>query len=105
MRRSRFADAFKNTYWRGIGAALMCWLVGTGTALAQTTFGASTTIVFPVIAATATFTGGVTLYNPNGSDITVGLDYFDANNLPSPGTKPCADVVVPANRSVQFALG
>jgi hypothetical protein len=88
-----------------MGVALACTMLGSGAALAQTSLGSSTSIVFPVVAATATFTGHVTLFNPNGSDITVGLDYFDADNLPSPGAKPCTDVVVPANRSVQFDLG
>jgi hypothetical protein len=88
-----------------IGGALAC-----APALAQTAFGSSTTIVFPVVASTATFTTTVTLYNPNGSDVTVGLDYFDARDSDpqkSPlvaGQKPCNDVVVPANGSVAFTL-
>jgi hypothetical protein len=87
-----------------MGVALACAMLGSGAALAQTSLGSSTSIVFPVVAATATFTGHLTLFNPNGGDITVGLHYFDADNLPSPGPKPCTDVVVPANRSVQFDL-
>src|SRR4051812_7722812 len=104
MLRSRFAKAIKSGCWKWIGAAVVCSMVGSGTALAQTTFGSSTTIVFPVIAATSVFTGQVTLYNPNGTDITVGLDYFDANNTSIPGSKLCNDIAVPANRSVQFVL-
>jgi hypothetical protein len=87
-----------------VGVALACAMLGSGAALAQTTLGSSTSIVFPVVAATAAFTGQVTLFNPNGSDITVGIDYFDADNLSIPGAKPCADVVIPANRSMQFNL-
>jgi len=79
-------------------------IIASGAALGQTTFGTSTTIVFPVIAATGTFTGHGTLYNPNGNSITVGLDYFDADNTTSPGAKVCNDLVIPANRSVQFDL-
>ena len=90
---------------KSMGAAAACaLLLGSGAASAQTSFGASPTIVFPVVAATATFTGTLTLYNPNGFDITVNLSYFDANNLAVPGQKPCADVVVPADLSVQFTL-
>lgn len=89
---------------KSIGAAAACVLLGSGAASAQTSFGASATIVFPVVAATPTFTGNITLFNPNGFDITVNLSYFDANNLAVPGQKPCADVVVPADLSVQFTL-
>ena len=77
-----------------IAAAVICGALGATPAVAQTAFASSTTIVFPVVASTATFTTTVTLYNPNGSDVTVGLDYFDATDFdPSksplvPGQKP-----------------
>jgi hypothetical protein len=71
---------------------------------AQTVFGGSTTLVFPVVASTSSFTGHVTLYNPNATDVTAQLDYFEANNLPAPGTRSCTDVVVPANTSIEFTL-
>jgi len=93
-----------------IAAAVICGALGATPAVAQTAFASSTTIVFPVVASTATFTTTVTLYNPNGSDVTVGLDYFDATDFdPSksplvPGPKTCNDVVVPANGSVAFTL-
>ena len=95
-----------------IAAAVICGALGATPAVAQTAFASSTTIVFPVVASTATFTTTVTLYNPNGSDVTVGLDYFDGRDSspdPSksplvPGQKPCNDVVVPANGSVAFTL-
>src|SRR5258708_4585313 len=87
-----------------IGILIACAMLASGAAAAQTSLGSSRSIVFPVVAATSTFTGHVTLFNPNGGDITVGLSYFDADNLPSPGAKPCNDALVPANRSVQFDL-
>jgi len=77
-----------------IAAAVICGALGATPAVAQTAFASSTTIVFPVVASTATFTTTVTLYNPNGSDVTVGLDYFDGSDSdPSksplvPGQKP-----------------
>ena len=83
---------------------LACAMLDSGAAVAQTSLGSSREIVFPVVAATASFTSHVTLFNPNGGDITVGLFYFDADNTPSPGAKPCTDAVVPAKRSVQFDL-
>ena len=54
-----------------IAAALICGAIAATPAAAQTAFGSSTTIVFPVAANTQTFTTTVTLYNPNGADITV----------------------------------
>src|SRR5207237_210623 len=60
-------------------------------ALAQTTAGTGTTIVFPVTAQTSSFASEVTL--------------FEANNSSTPGTKVCADTSVGANRSVQFSIG
>jgi hypothetical protein len=87
-----------------VAGALCAALASTG-AFGQTAFGASSTIVFPVVASTSTFVGTVTLYNPNLSDLTVHLDYFDANNLATAGAKVCNDVVIPANLSVQFTLG
>ncbi len=85
-----------------VGVALGLALCGS--ANAQTAFGASTTLVFPVVASTSTFTGHITLYNPGAADVTANLDYFDANNVPTPGAHTCADVVVPANTSIEFTL-
>ena len=87
-----------------IAAALIGSALAATPAAAQTAFGSSTTIVFPVAANTSTFTTTVTLYNPNVSDVTVGLDFFDANNTLVPGSKPCNDILVPANGSVAFTL-
>ena len=75
-----------------------------GTAAGQTAFGSSTAIVFPLTANTATFTSTVTIFNPNPADVTVGLNYYDANNTLAPGQKPCTDLVVPANSSVEFGV-
>jgi hypothetical protein len=73
-------------------------------AFAQTAFGASNVVTFPVVASTASFTSVVTLYNPNTIDVTVGLSYFDANNTDVPGPKTCPDVSVPSFQSVELKL-
>ena len=73
-------------------------------ASAQTALGASNVVIFPVVASTASFTSAVTLYNPNPSDVTVKLDYFDAANTESPGAAFCGNVSVPSFRSVEFTL-
>lgn len=89
---------------QAIAAAAICGALGATPAVAQTALASSKTIVFPVVANTSTFTTTVTLYNPNNLDVTVGLDYFDANNTAVPGQKPCGDLLVPANGSVAFTL-
>lgn len=87
-----------------LAVAAVCSSLAAGSAFGQTAFGSSTTIVLPVVANTATFTSSVTLYNPNAGDVTVALDYFDANNILVPGQKPCNDLLIPANGSVEFQL-
>ena len=85
-------------------AAALCAAMASSAAFGQTAFGAAPTVVFPLVADTGTFVGTITLYNPNLSDVTVHLNYFDANNLATSGAKVCNDVVIPANLSVQFML-
>jgi hypothetical protein len=97
----------KSVLRRSALAAAVCCALGAGPACGQTAFGSSTTIVFPLMANTNTFTSVVTLYNPNPADVTVSLDYFDSVSvLPPavPGAKPCSDVVIPANGSVEFGV-
>ena len=86
-------------------AGALCAAMASSGAFGQTAYGAASTVVFPTVASTASFVGTVTLYNPNLGDVTVHLNYFDANNLATAGAKACSDVVIPANRSVQFMLG
>lgn len=85
-------------------AAAVCCALAAAPSWGQTAFGSSTTIVVPLVSNTATFTSTVWVYNPNGADVTVGVDYFDANNTATPGPKVCGDIVVPANGTVQFTL-
>src|SRR5437016_13502943 len=74
-------------------------------ALAQTTAGTGTTIVFPVTAQTSSFASEVTLFNPGPNALAAHVTFFEANNSSTPGTKVCADTSVGANRSVQFSIG
>ena len=87
-----------------LAATAVCYALAAGTAAGQTAFGSSTAIVFPLTANTSTFTSTVTLFNPNPAPVTVGLNYYDANNTTVPGQKPCTDIVVAANSSVEFGV-
>ena len=73
-------------------------------AIAQTALAADSTIVFPAVALTGTFTSEVTLENPNDAAITVTLAYYDANNNAVPGSRSCSDVVLPGHSEVQVNL-
>ena len=89
---------------RFISASLSLLALSTGIACGQTTAGAGSTIVFPVIAATATYTTEVFVRNPNITPITLDVTFYEASNSSSPGTYPCLPVSVPANRTVPFTL-
>ena len=82
-----------------LGAAL------TAPVAAQTTSGAGRVVVVPLVAQTSTFQSDITVFNPNGNSITVSVNYFDANNLPTVGQQPCANLVIPGNRSAHFSIG
>ena len=85
-------------------AAALCAAMASGAAFGQTAFGAATSVVCPDVASTSTFVGTMTLYNPNLNDVTVHVNYSDENQLPTAGPKVCNDIVIPANRSIQFTL-
>jgi hypothetical protein len=72
-------------------------MLDSGAAVAQTSLGRRGRSCSRSSPRLSSFTSHVTLFNPNGGDISVGCFYFDADNLPSPGAKPCTDAVVPAH--------
>jgi hypothetical protein len=88
---------------RAAFAALML-VVAAVPAIAQTTAGASTAIVVPVTAQTASFSSEVTVFNPNAVPVTMDVAFYEANNSSAPGAKTCTDAVVPAGKSIQFTL-
>ena len=79
-------------------------LFQTSAAFGQTTAGTSSTIVVPVIAQTASFGSEVTVYNPNGSAITVSPVFYDAQNTATPGPKACTSVSLGANVTKAFTI-
>jgi hypothetical protein len=89
---------------RKIGAVMLVIGGAIGTAHAQTTIGAGTTIVFPVTAQTSSFTSEVTIFNSGPNSLNASVAFYEANNSSAPGPKTCADIGVPAMRSVQFSV-
>src|SRR5262247_2712035 len=88
-----------------IGATMLVIAAAIGPSHAQTTIGTGTTIVFPVTAQTASFASEVTIFNPGPNALAASVAFYEANNSSAPGPKACADIGVPANRSVQFSVG
>lgn len=76
---------------------------------AVTTAGASSTIVIPVVASTGSFVSEVTVFYPGpfsgtATSMTMNVFYYDANGLPSPGLKPCAQLSINAGQTKSFVL-
>ncbi|HSC98867.1 MAG TPA: hypothetical protein VLI21_08190 [Casimicrobiaceae bacterium] len=73
---------------------------------AQTTAGAGSALVIPLVAHTASFSTEVTVRNPNVTGpIAVNVHFYEALNSGTPGARTCATVNIPANESKQFLLG
>jgi len=80
-------------------------LVGAiGLAQAQSTAGAGSVLVVPVVALTASYETEVTVRNPGSAPITLNVKFYEANNSPSPGLHACSQLVVPALESTPFTL-
>ncbi|HTL75484.1 MAG TPA: tail fiber domain-containing protein [Casimicrobiaceae bacterium] len=90
--------------WRVITFCLAAFLVYSQSAVAQTTAGASATIVLPIVAQTPSFGSEVTVYNPNAGTITITPAFYDAQNTSSPGPKACGSLSVAANVSKQLSV-
>ena len=77
---------------------------------AVTTAGASSTIVIPVVASTASFTSEVSVFYPgpfSGTQTSMTIDvlYYEGNGLPSPGLKSCAPLSIDAGETKSFLVG
>ena len=73
---------------------------------AQSTAGAGSTLVIPLVAHTASFSTEVTVRNPNVlAPITLNVHFYEALNSGTPGARTCTTVNIPANESKQFLLG
>ena len=76
---------------------------------AVTTAGASSTIVVPLVSSTASYVSEIAVYYPGpfsgtGTSMTTNVFYYDANNLASPGLKPCTPLSINAGETKSFLL-
>jgi len=77
--------------------------------LAQTTAGASSTIVVPVVASTGSFVSEIAVFYPGpfsgpATSMAINVFYYDANGLTSPGLKPCTQLSINAGETKSFLL-
>ena len=89
---------------RGASLALLLLVQLLLPAHAQTTAGAGTVLVIPVVAATASYTTEVVVRNPNGNAMTITVRFYEARTSSVPGQRPCADLPVNSLQSVTFTL-
>jgi hypothetical protein len=88
----------------GVLLASLALLLESSGVVGQTTAGTSSTIVFPVIAQTASFGSEVTVFNPNAATITVTPVFYDAQNTATPGPKACTSVSLGTNVTKAFTV-
>ena len=67
---------------------------------AQTSAGAGSVIVLPVVAFTQSFTSFVFVQNPNLSAITLDVQFYESNNSNAPGFHDCGQFSVPGGATV-----
>ena len=77
---------------------------GIGFAHAQSTAGAGSVIVIPLMAQTSSYTTEVIVRNPNNAPITVNMTFYEGNSA-TPGAKTCAALTLAALESKPFTLG
>ena len=75
-----------------------------GTAHAQTTNDAGTTIIFPVTAQTSTFTSEVTIFNPGPNALSASVAFYEANNSFHSEHHPVARPALIPTGAVQIEL-
>lgn len=92
-----------SSWLRRISAVLV--LCASAAAQSQTSAGAGTVIVMPLLAFTQSFTSEVTVYNPNANAITLHMQYHEANNANAPGSYDCGSFSVPAGQSLALTFG
>ena len=83
------------------GAALF----GSADALAQTTAGAGTVVVVPVVAQTASYSTEVVVRNSGANPLTLDVKFYEALTSQNPGQRTCAQYVAPANSATVLTLG
>jgi len=91
---------------RCVVAVVAC--IAAFSAFAQTTAGAGSVIVVPLVVQTVSFTSEITVRNLSDTNtLTLNVSYYDALNTLTPGPQPCAQLAPPLqpNESRTVFLG
>jgi len=95
-------NAFRNSLLRTLGFAFLC--IGSGSASALGTSGASSSIVFPLASNTTSFETEVFVTNRHYAAMTIDVLYYEAQKLDSPGLKACTPISLAASETKSFKL-
>ena len=77
----------------------------TGVAHAQSTAASGSTIVFPDVAETVSYTSEIVVRNPNATSLTLNVKFYEATTSATPGLRTCAQLTIPALQSKPFSVG
>jgi len=84
--------------------ALACGLCAWAAGHAQTTAGAGTVLVIPLVAQTVSYTTEVFVRNPNAGTMTIAVKFYEAKTSGTPGLRTCTNLSVAAGITTSFAL-
>ena len=79
-------------------------LVGAMTVRAQTTAGAGSVVVIPLVSHSTSFDSEIFVRNDQNTAITLNVRFYDRTNPPPPGLRACNQLTVPGNLTVSFTL-
>ena len=66
---------------------------------------ASSYLVFPIVAQTASYSSEITIYNPNAATADLVVEYVGGSGTTFPGLRTCTPLVVAASRAIRFDVG
>jgi hypothetical protein len=66
---------------------------------------AGTAVVLPVVAQTSSYGTEVFVRNANGQQLTLNVNFFEADNSAAPGQRPCGSLTIPASATRQLTVG
>lgn len=93
----------KSTIWFRVLVGVVM-LMSAAMVRAQTTAGAGTVIVIPLVSHSTSFKTEIFVRNPNSNSITLNVGFYDTLLAPPPGQRPCTSFSVPAGRTASFTL-
>lgn len=93
----------KLSKWFGIFIGVTLFASG-AMVRAQTTAGAGTVVVVPLVSHSTSFKTEIFVRNPQTISITLNVRFYDTLLAPPPGQRPCTPFTVPAGRTASFTL-